>query len=208
MSGVFLQTKIVSKPQLIMKLLKSVILLVSLASSAFGATISFYVAENTYVATSAGAPLSSTYTAYIGTYTGSGLDPATATFADIFADFDIRGTATFATGLFPAGLLGVENFEYTVGEPIYAFFTNGGNENALITGFSVSPNGDDNFAAYINVGNAADLTYLVGGYDPEGADLYVPGAGNVVLNNAIPEPSTTLLGALGGLFLLRRRRRI
>ena len=196
-----------------MKLLKSVILSVSLASPAFGATISFYVAENTYVATSAGAPLSSTYTAYLGTYTGSGLDPATASFADINADFDILTSAAFAPGG-NVGLLVIADFEFTDaagfgGEPLYAFFTNGGNENALITGFGLIPSdGDDGFVAFINVGNAAGLTYLVGGYDPEGANFYGEDAGNVVLNNAIPEPSTTLLGALGGLFLLRRRRRI
>lgn len=193
-----------------MKLLKSVILSVSLASPAFGADISFSVAENTGVATAAGVPLSSTYTAYIGTYSGSGLNPLTASFSAINAGFEVLTSGSFAPSGF-SGYLAIGNFPFADaagfgGKPLYAFFTNGGNENALITGFGAIPfdSAPLPFEAFINVGNAAGLTYLVGGYDPLGANLAGSG-GNVVLNN-VPEPSATLLGALGGVFLLRRRR--
>lgn len=197
-----------------MKVTKSLALFAVMCGSAMAASVSFNLGTDTGAALADDTALDSTYTLYLGTYTGGALD-STATFADINANFDTLTSIAFATGD-AAGYNGyaiINSTNYTdgdgfSGDGIYAFISDGANQNALITGFGTFP-ADGDVPNFINTGisssNAAGLTYLLGSYDAGSPNLIGSG-GNVILNDAIPEPSIMLLGSLGIIGLLRRRR--
>lgn len=183
------------------------------AAQSYAASISFSIATDTGVASFAGSPLDSTYLAYIGTYTGGALTPE-STYAEISANFSTLYSGAFASGD-AAGANGyfiMPDTAFTdaqgfANRALYVLFTNGSDQNALITGFGNIPADAaiPNSAAFaIDSGNVGSLTLLVGTYDPAGANLAGQG-GNIVLSG-VPEASTALLGALGALGLLRRRR--
>lgn|GEM_PF-1694698 len=195
--------------------IKTILAILTMAAlPAFSASFSFNVDLNTGFATDADVALDSTYTAYFGTYTGGALSPA-ATFGLIDADFEILTSQAFSTG----GVNGSDGyvilplFSFTDadgfgGDPLYMFITDGGNRNALLTGFGNIPADADfpnTIAYFIDASNVAALTYTLGSYDAASPNLAGSG-GNIILNNAVPEPSVALLGALGVLCLLRRRR--
>jgi len=200
-----------------MKLTKTLIVFAALASSAFGATVSLGILTDTGVVNASNVALDSSYTVYLGTYTGGALT-STSTFADINGSFTSVTSATFGTGD-AAGYNGYAAIGSTFydapdasgigGDQIFAFITDGANQNALLSGFGVFPLNTDvpNFLDLtIEAANVGTYTFLLGSYDSEGSNQLGSG-GNVVLNNAaIPEPSAALLGAVGAIGLLRRRR--
>ena len=196
-----------------MKLTNVLAVSVMAMASAFSATISFNVTTDTGFATSADIALDGGYTAYFGHYTGGTLTTS-ATFADISTNFDILTSQAFATGGVVEGnngYLALNEFEFDDsagfgGLPLYVFITDGGNQNALITGFGNIPQDADvpaTLSIDFTASNAASLTYLVGSYDATSPNSAGSG-GNVILN--IPEPSSLLLTACGMLALLRRKR--
>jgi hypothetical protein len=193
-----------------MKSAKLITLFSALAGSAFGTTVSFSVWTNTGVGSSPlGTPLDSSYTGYIGIYSGAA--GVNSTYADIFSGFTILNTAIFATsaggdnGSIDFGSLNFVNATFD-NKQLYAWFTNGSTQNALVTGFGPIPADGDviNTASYsIETSNVGSLTFVTGSYNPLIIAQY--GGGTVLLNN-VPEPSAALLGGLGALVLLRRRR--
>lgn len=191
--------------------------ILSLAAFSLGvqaATIDFSLATDTGAATDSDVALNTSYTLYFGTYTGGALGP-TATFTDINSSFDILTSVQFASGaaagangyaLIPAFVF--DDTAGFAGDPVYVWFSDGGDNNALLTGFGNIPADADvpsSVSFFLDSSNAAGLTYVLGSYDPASPNLAGSG-GNVILNNAIPEPSVALLGALGVLGLIRRRR--
>lgn len=196
------------------KLMLAVFLAAS-SSSIFAASISVNLFTDTAAVTSTGTLLGSTYQARIGRYTGAALT-ATSTAADILTGWTQAGVVNFQTG--PAALYagyfdGQANFTNALGlagTPVFVWFTDGGNNNAVITGLGVSflsdsaiPN-SNSLSIDANVANSS--TYLLGSRNEAGVSPF--GGGTIVLNQAavIPEPSAALLGAIGVLGLLRRRR--
>jgi len=203
-----------------MKLTTSLIMFAALATSAFATSVSFNLATDISVVNApAGLLLDNTYTLYVGTYTGN---PATlassTTYATINASFTAipSGSIAFATGG-AAGYNGWAAINSSAfvndalygGKPLYAWISNGSNLNAVLTGFGNIPNNGDvpnSLDAGIDLTGIAGLTKVLGTYSAAGTNLNAPGSGVIVLNNAVPEPSAALLGALGVLGLLRRRR--
>jgi MYXO-CTERM domain-containing protein len=200
-----------------MKLTKSLILFVALVGSAFGTTVSFNLASDVGVKTSGGVFVGSSYTLNIGKYTGGALS-TTSTFTNINPNFTILTSIAFATGGAEGynGWAVIDAYDFnndaTFGNAqLFAWITDGGNNNALISGFGAIPlNGaiPNVLDTGITNANAPSLTYALGSFNPVGAQPSGPGAGNIILNNAapVPEPSAALLGAIGALGLLRRRR--
>jgi hypothetical protein len=197
-----------------MKMYKSLLIIAAMVTSSQAATISFDMAADTWATTAAGVPLTPAYTAYVGKYNGAALT-STATFAQINAGFTSLFSIAFATGdaLGAPGYVttGAINFTDAQGfanQPLYVFYTNGSDQNALITGFGNIPSDaaiPNSVDFGINAANAASFTYVVGSYNAAAPN--VNGGGAVVLNAAaVPEPSALLLGAVGALGLLRRRR--
>jgi hypothetical protein len=193
-----------------MKLIKFSFIFSALVGSVFGTTISFNMWFDSGAADYNGVPLDSTYTAYIGTYSGSA--DQNSTYSDIFADFSVLASGSFSTSTSNEdGYVEIADFNFVDAafdsQPFYVWFTDGGNQNALITGFGepIPANGDTiNFISYgIDEANIADLTYLVGSHNSAISTTY--DGSTVVLNN-VPEPSSAFLGMISALGFLRRRR--
>ena len=196
-----------------MKYTSIITALVLSSSSLFAATIDFSIATDTGAATSAGTALGTGFTGYVGTFSGA-VGPS-STFADIAPGFSILYEGAFASGdtAGAAGyfLMPATNFtdaDGFAGQQLSVWFSDGGVNNAIVTGFGAIPADGSipNAVSFaVDQSNAAGLTYTLGSYDPNGTNLAGEG-GNIVLNNAVPEPSVAILGALGFLGLVRRRR--
>jgi len=202
-----------------MKFYKLLFFAASLSTPIQAATVSFDMGADTLAALPAidgGARLGTGFTVHIGRYTGGNL-ATTATAAEITPLFIVLASAPFVSGM-NAGYVGVSDTDYTDAQgygnqPFAVWFTDGGNNNAIVTGFGVGGNPGNfpvdaaipnNVPFFINVDNAPLLIYRLGSYSASG--VTAGGGGEIVLNNAIPEPSAALLGAIGVLGLLRRRR--
>ena len=192
-----------------MKLVKTLFVFAAMITASQAASISFDLAADTYAVNQAGTLLTGpTYSLYLGKYNGAALAPD-ATFAEISAGFTVLSTTAFLDGP-AAGYATSGNVEFTDlqgfgGSQLFVLISNGTNESALITGFGAIPLDaaiPNSVAFSLDASNASTLTYLVGGFR---ADLNAAGGGAVQLNG-IPEPSAALLGAIGALGLLRRRR--
>lgn len=160
-------------------------------------------------------PLDTSYTAFFGTYSGGTLT-TTSTFDDINPNFSVLTSQTFASGD-AAGFDGyviLNQFNFTDlagfgGEQLFVFVTDGANQNALISGFGQIPNDGDTpntLSVTLDSTLAPLLTYNLGSYDPSSPNSQSMTGGNIVLNNAVPEPSAVLLSVIGSLALLRRKR--
>lgn len=180
------------------------------SSSIFGAGISVSLFVDTAAATSTGTLLGNTFQARVGRYAGPALT-ATTTAENILSGWTSAGSVNFASGAaagyagyFDTGLVNFTDALGLAGTPVFVWFTDGGANNAVLTGFATNYLSDgaipNSNAVAIDATNAATVTYALGSYSA-GA-----GGGTIVLNNAIPEPSAALLGAIGALGLLRRRR--
>jgi hypothetical protein len=192
-----------------MKLIKTLAVFAALFTSVNAATISFDMAADTLaVAPLTNAKLDPTYTMYLGKYNNAALSQ-NPSFADINAGFTILSTTSFL-GADGAGYVSSGDNTFTdaagfSGAQLFVWFTNGTNQNALITGFGTIPADasiPNSVAFALDSTNAASLTYTVGHYD---ANINSASGGSVVLAG-VPEPSAALLGAVGVLGLLRRRR--
>lgn len=197
-----------------MKLYKSLIIAAAMVTSAQSATVSLDMGADVLAATLQGAPVGNGYTMYLGRYTGGAL-ASTATYSQIITAGFIAlpgGSATYSSGP-AAGYIGIPDTAYAAGsgfenQPLYVLITNGSDANALITGLgnmlpdNAIPNA---LAVAIDASNAPTLTYAVGSYS---SAVNTANGGAVILNGppAVPEPSAALLGAVGALGLLRRRR--
>lgn len=187
------------------------------SSSVFSASILVDLFTDTSAVTSTGTPLPGTFQARIGRYAGPALTTS-STAADILAGWTQVGASTaFATGAaagyngyFTTPSLGFTDAAGLAGTPVFVWLTDGGNNNAVITGLGTNflndaaiPNSN---ILSISATNAANATYLLGSYNAAGVSQF--GGGTIVLNQyvPIPEPSAALLGAIGALGLLRRRR--
>lgn len=184
--------------------------LIFLAARAVGATVSFQQWIDISVGTSTESYLDNTYTGHIGVFTGTA--GVNSTYSDINAFFTSLGSTTFASpavsneiGYIDLGVVTYDGATYG-GQQIYVWYTNGSNQNALITGFGTFRSEVDVPASSshtIETATIGSLTIITGSFNASGPSPY--GGGMLRLNN-IPEPSTFLLASLGVLALLRRRR--
>lgn len=193
------------------------LLVLSLTGLTHAATVNIEsgLDDNWTLDASAPSTLGNTFTAYVGVYTGGALT-STATFATINSSFNIVGSVAFATGGLSngyAGYFSTGNLAYTDDAPvaggnlISVWVTDGANLNALVTNSAEFPFDSDTVDSInlsVNTASAGDWTVVLGSYDAAATGNSY--GGSYVLNNAIPEPATALLGAFGVLGLMRRRR--
>lgn len=159
-------------------------------------------------------PLDGTYTAKVGVLAPGVVLTPTTTFAQIAPNWTNAGDIQFATGA-AAGYNGFFDGEAVftdalgiAGKNVFIWVTNGSGFNAILENTTVQ------FLADAAIPNAnsitiesqfiADYQVRLGAFNP----LANGGVGAFEVNSAdpIPEPSAVLLGALGALGLLRRRR--
>lgn len=183
----------------------------TLLTSLDAATISFDMSIDTgAVAPITNTKIGSGYTMYLGKYDPGPFWPSRFFFDEIRPNFTILSTTSFFGGD-DAGYVSSGDIVFTDaagfgGSQLFVWFTNGFDENALITGFGKIPSDSSypNTVGFrLDSSNAASLTYLLGSYNPS---INSGSGGAVVLNIWIPEPSAAFLGAMGAFGLLRRRR--
>ena len=185
---------------------------------ATGAQVTIDLATDTMAQTVALAPLNSGYTARIGFYSGGALT-VTSTYSDIISNWTEAGQVNFATGgdvqgvngYFNTGGLGFSDALGIGGKQVWVFLTDGANNNALFYGAALGTFKHDadvpsSGAASITGANAGGFTYSLGSYNALATTNNPNGGGVIFLNQAVPETSSVLLGSLGALALLRRRR--
>jgi len=200
-------------------------LLMSMAGFASAATVNVngYININFAVGDVNGPNLvDSSYTAYVGVYTGGVLSTTTASFADINSAWTSVGSYQFATaaagnynGSFAGSAIAFDTSVVLVGgQNVWLWVTDGGLNNFLMQAVNSSA-GDFLFKTdgvdFPNSGNLAVSTAAIPGWNVVLGSFTTGGAnsgygGSYVLNTAIPEPATALLGAFGAIGLLRRRR--
>ncbi len=184
--------------------------LVASSSASFGASIAVDLFTDTAAVTPEGVFLGSSFTARIGVYSGGALTTS-AVAADIAANWTQVGQVAFASGAAVGynGYFSTGSLAHTdafAGQAIWVWLTDGAGTNALLTGVgsyladSAIPN---SVAVSFDKTNIANATFALGSYNSNGVN---PATGGTVVLNAIPEPSAALLGAIGALGLLRRRR--
>jgi len=183
-----------------------------LASAATYSVISSYV--DTSFKSSAGAFLDSSYTAYIG------VTSAVLTNADNYATINAGWTPVSAAAIafqssaggYAGYFTGTYTYSTSAGQPIVLWVTDGANQNFVATLGQVFANPlaapfDNNTFDIKYANHTSGVTIKLGSF-AEGTDGFNGTGGNFILNNAtpVPEPSAALLGALGVIGLLRRRR--
>ena len=162
--------------------------------------------------------MGSGYTAKVGRYTGGALT-TTATFAQINATWTNVGNYTFATaaagslnGGFKGNPLSFTDAAGLAGTNVWLWVTNGSSQN-LVMQATTSAAGSFLFKADATIPNSGALdvsTAARPGWQLSLGTFTTTGTnsafgGSYVLNT-VPEPSAALLGALGTIGLLRRRR--
>jgi hypothetical protein len=186
------------------------IFLFCVTGRAVSATVSFSQWLNISVGTSTEVLLDQTFTGRIGIFTGSA--NSNSTFSDINPFFTSLDSALFRTsagnedGYIDLGVSPTYDGAIYGGQQIFVWYTDGSNQNALITGFGTFRSDLDiptTSSHTIETANIGSLTIVTGSFNASGPSPY--GGGMLRLNN-IPEPSTFLLASLGVLGLLRRRR--
>ena len=162
--------------------------------------------------------LSSAFTAKVGWYDGAPLTTGSQ-YTDINAHWTAVGSVAFATGTMTGynGYFDTRGISYPdslglAGKNVWLWVTNGSNQNLLMEATSVVAGFGYKFHSASDLPNAGSVevkaafeagwTLFLGTFTPTGANAAY--GGSYVLN--LPETSTTLLGALGALTLLRRRR--
>lgn len=203
--------------------IKTAALVLSLTGMASAATISataFVDVDFTTDPSDLSNQLNDSFTARVGIYSGGGLDPATASAADISASWSEIGSVAFGTGAaagyngyFVTGDLAFTDAGGFAGSNVWVWVTDGGLNNLLMqaTGAGV---GDFQFKSDGDIPNSGAVSIrqsTTGGWDLALGTFSAGGAnaaygGSYVLNAAVPEPGVAILGAFGVLGLLRRRR--
>lgn len=180
-----------------------------LASAATSIVSAYY---DTSFKTSTGTLLGSGFTARIGTTSAASFS-ITDTFATISQTWTSVSSNAIAFQTSAAGNAGyfTGTFTYSTnpGQAIVLWVTDGGNNNFIATlnqVFANDANAPFNSNTYdITAATRGELSVKLGSF-VAGADGFGGTGGNFILNNAVPEPSAALLGAIGALGLLRRRR--
>jgi hypothetical protein len=215
--------------------LKITAVILALASSSYGALITLssfaesyngqddygiLLANGTPVAPSAGLAqviVFSTFTDVQVAALAGAADYATlfapSAFVSLASDnFTGINTAYGATaGFVSAGVSGLATGSTVVNRTMYAYITSGTNLGLFKTNSTLVADGAPPALESTYNLKFSDGTGIIGGYGP---DYVVPtyvGGGSETVNSfqlvdAVPEPSAALLGALGALGLLRRRR--
>jgi hypothetical protein len=193
-----------------LKVLSLLALSSGLASAASTTLAAYY---DTSFRTSTGTLLGSGFTARIGLTSATSFSN-TADFAAINATWTpvSADSITFQTsaGNFAGYFSGVFSYSTNAGSPIVLWVSDGANNNfvaRLDVNFENSANAPFDSNTYdITSSTVADNTILLGSYSTSLVDGFDGAGGNLILNNAIPEPASALLGAIGVLGMLRRRR--
>lgn len=198
-------------------------LIMSMAGFASAATVNVnaYIDINFAVGNVNAANLvDGSYTAYVGLYTGGALDSLTASFSDINSSWTAVGSYQFATaaagnynGSFKGDPLVFNDPLGVGGHNVWLWVSDGGLNNFLMQAVGAAA-GDFTFKFDLDVPSAGNLdasqaalagwNVVLGDFTTDGANAAY--GGSYVLNTAIPEPATALLGAFGVIGLLRRRR--
>lgn len=192
--------------------LKTIALLAISSGLASAASTILACYDTTSFRTDAGALLGSSFTARIGLSSQVGAFATTADFAAINATWTAVSAQSYAFSSSAANNPGYFSGTYTYstqpGVNIMLWVSDGANQNfvaVLPQVFANDANAPFNSNTFdITAANAPTLTFKLGSYQA-GTDGFGGAGGNLVLNN-VPEPSAALLGALGALGLLRRRR--
>lgn len=194
-----------------LKVLSLLALSSGLASAASTTLAAYY---DTSFRTSTGTLLGSGFTARIGLTSATSFDPLTADFAEINATWTAvsNDLVTFqtSTGGFAGYFSGVFNYSTNAGSPIVLWVSDGADNNFVArlnnVVFENPANAPFDFNTYdIASFTVPDITILLGSYSTSLNDGFDGSGGNLILNN-VPEPTSALLGAIGVLGMLRRRR--
>lgn len=156
-------------------------------------------------------PVGSSFVAKIGTPVDGTVFSSMSGFAEINAAWINAGDITFASGDAagqPGRFSGTVNFTDLLGlagKDFHVWITDGGSFNAVIRSNTLdflADSAEPNSNAYsISAATLAQSTLLVGYYDPSSGN---PGGSIEFL---APEPTSVLLGALGFISFIARRRR-
>jgi hypothetical protein len=160
-----------------------------------------------------GALMDSSYKAMIGYLDRTTILETTDTFTTISTNWQSAGEIVFASGAaagyngYFSGQVVFSNADNLAGKDLTVWITDGANVNTVLTTNTGIKFLDDTAipnenSASIKASNIATWDVRLGTYDAAANG----GVGAFVANDAIPETSTAILGALGALGLLRRRR--
>lgn len=170
--------------------------------------------ENTNFTTNTDVALNSSFIAKVGFLANGTVLTSTDTFASINVNWTNAGNITFATGDtagYNGYFSGQVNFTDALGlagKNIFIWVTDGGDNNYVGSFSSLLFKADaeipNSTVAPINQASLGSaFNTVLGSFNGAGANSAT--GGSLVLNN-VPEPSAALLGAIGALGLLRRRR--
>ena len=178
--------------------------MVACSGMASGASVTWQAVSDVLVADSGGNLLGSGFSANVGWFDTDTYDQTN--YAAVSDNFVQLGTTTFPyggdssyNGYFTGDV--VYSNDSIAGENVFVFITDDTTEWALLEfsgdTFKLDSAIPNTATASLNSSNIGSWTITGGSYNST--------SGNVQLS-AIPEPSAALLGGLGGLLLLRRRR--
>lgn len=178
--------------------------MVACSGMASGASVTWQAVSDVTIADSSGTLLGSGFSASVGWFDTATYDQTN--YAAVSDNFVQLGTTTFPYGG-NSGYNGYfsDNVVYSndslAGENIFVFITDDTTEWALLEfsgdTFKADSAIPNTATASINTSNIGSWTITGGSYDSDSSTVQLA---------AIPEPSAALLGGLGGLLLLRRRR--
>lgn len=169
---------------------------------------------DTNFTTKADVALDSTYTAKIGFLSPTASLDDSSTYASIFSNWTNAGDISFASGDadgFDGYFSGTVNFTNAAGLAgllVSIWVTDGSGQNAVLTHMATPflndnaiPNSNSVTIDYESLFTNGDWQLKMGSFNGSGSNATA--GGSIVL---VPEPSAALLGAIGALGLLRRRR--
>jgi MYXO-CTERM domain-containing protein len=191
--------------------IKVIAFLIASGSLASAASITVAAFADTSFTTGADVALNSTYTAKIGFLAAAAVLDDSSTYAYISSNWTNAGDISFASGDasgyagYFSGLVSFTDLLGLAGKAVSIWVTDGSGQNAVLTHNSITfladsaiPNAN---SLDIDATTLGDFTLKMGSYSTTGANGTNGGSFVVV-----PEPSAALLGAIGALGLLRRRR--
>ena len=177
--------------------------MVACSGMASGASVTWQAVSDVTIADSSGTLLGSGFSASVGWFDTATYDQTN--YAAVSDNFVQLGTTTFPyggdssyNGFFTGD---VSYSDGLAGQNIFVFITDDTTEWALLEfsgdQFRADAAIPNAATASINTSNIGSWTITGGSYDSDSSTVQLA---------AIPEPSAALLGGLGGLLLLRRRR--
>lgn len=191
--------------------IKVIAFLMASGGLASAASITVSAFANTNFTTKADVALDSTYTANIGFLASAAVLDDSSTYAYISSNWTPAGSISFASGDaagydgYFSGLVSFTDLLGLAGKAVSIWVTDGSGQNAVLTHNSITfladsaiPNAN---SLDIDATTVGDFTVKMGSYNTTGSNAL--NGGSFVL---VPEPSAALLGAIGALGILRRRR--